>query len=381
MLSSYSVNQAGPSHMLRGVPWQDSYSVQLVCDGGVIVAAVADGLGSESHSDIGSFVASHVSVKYVADSLEDGDAEGLIETIREAFCEAYDAVLAEAARRDESAGEYDSTLCLAVFKEGTLWWGHSGDSGLICSHTDGTYQLVTRMQRDDEGRVFPLCFSERWEFGKVENVSTFLLCTDGILEVLAPPILQTMTDQAVDTRLVRMFLHPQKDDADHLEELEAGACEYWTQCDPAVLDDDKTMVVVFDVENPPATQDESYYGGPDWAEIKKQIDELLYPQSASDEKHETEDLPLDSLSDDAASRLGSSSNSVEHPKPADRTHHHRRSVLRTEMAADATEEMALLLIKTMARGASVTAECLLFLADIAAASAEDCLEQLEKRKR
>ena len=59
----YKVNLPGPYHIKKGIPCQDAYCIREAPDG-VIVAAVADGLGSEAHSDKGAKIASNSVVTY-----------------------------------------------------------------------------------------------------------------------------------------------------------------------------------------------------------------------------------------------------------------------------------------------------------------------------
>ena len=289
MLCHYSVNLRGPSHTSQDMPCQDSCSAATVREGKCVVAAVADGLGSESHSDVGSSVAADIAVHFVATVLDArSDKIDRLALIRDAYYAAYDAVLDGADRLGEPAGQFDCTLTLAVFEDGHLWWGHSGDSGLMVAHEDGSYELVTTMQRDDEGRVYPLCFDNRWVFGETSDVSTALLCTDGVLETLAPSVLAKLTDQPVDTKLARMFLHPLEGDAEHLDEVETGARAYWDAYPAKSLDDDKTLVVVFDTERLPGEREPGYYAGPDWAEVGHLMREALYSASAA---AKSEDAP------------------------------------------------------------------------------------------
>lgn len=278
MLRTYCVNIAGPSHLECGIPCQDACAVAHVGER-LMVAAVADGLGSEVHSDIGSRVACEVSVKWCAEAMATPDASGdVIAVIREAFARAYDAVLDEAERLGLPAGQFDSTLCLSVFDGETAWWGNAGDSGLVVALVDGTYVLVTRMQRDDEGRVYPLCFDERWEFGQTEGAASLMLSTDGVLEgLVAPPVLAAHADNPVDTRMTRMFLHPEPDDAEHLAEVEAQAAHYLSAYPRELLDDDKTIVVAFDDESLPGEQPAGYYDGPNWEAITARAQAGLYP--------------------------------------------------------------------------------------------------------
>lgn len=279
MLRHYEVNLAGPSHVRLGIPCQDSCAA-AVCDGAVI-AAVADGLGSESRSDVGSRVAATTAVAYCEQHLAAcEDPDDTTAMLRAACYAAYEAVLDEAARLGESPGQMDCTLCLAVFDGRSVSFGQSGDSGLVVAHSDGSYEVVTRMQRDGEGRVFPLCFDDRWEFGRCEDVATVMLCTDGVLEdLVAPPILARHADNPVDTRLVRGFLHPALDGGG-VEALQADAERYLEAFPAALLDDDKTVVVAFDDERLPADMPPPYYEGPDWDAVCAKANALVRERPA-----------------------------------------------------------------------------------------------------
>ena len=274
MLRHYEVNLAGPSHVRLGIPCQDSCAA-AVCDD-VVIAAVADGLGSESRSDVGSRVAATTAVAYCEQHLATCESpDDTTAMLRAACYAAYEAVLDEAARLGESPGQMDCTLCLAVFDGRSVSFGQSGDSGLVVAHSDGSYEVVTQMQRDDEGRVFPLCFDDRWEFGRCEDVATVLLCTDGVLEdLIAPPILARHADNPVDTRLARGFLHPALDEGG-VEALQADAERYLEAFPAALLDDDKTVVVVFDDERLPADMPPPYYEGPDWDAVCAKANALV----------------------------------------------------------------------------------------------------------
>lgn len=282
MLYTYSANIPGPSHIESGIPCQDSCAVENIA-GELVIAAVADGLGSETRSDIGSRIAADTSVSYCSDHIGAcGSDEDISAMMRQAYYSAYDAVLAKAASDSESADQYDSTLCLAIFNGDTLYWGNSGDSGMAIARKDGTYELVTTMQRDGEGRVFPLCFEDHWEFGVMQDVATVLLCTDGILEdMIAPPILKAHSDNPIDTSKAVMFLHPQEGDVENLNDVEEQARAYLESYPKRLLDDDKTLVVVFDGDSFPDRQPDPYYEGPDWKTIVEKANRALYEKTAA----------------------------------------------------------------------------------------------------
>lgn len=278
MLHTYGASVVGPWHAEAGVPCQDSNASWVSEDGTLAAAAVSDGLGSELHSDVGSEVASRVAVDYCAEHARPGaGAKETIEVLRAAYRAAYLAVLDCAAEMGEPAGEFDATLSLVLLDGDRLFWGQSGDSGIVAGMTDGTYVLVTDKQRDGEGRVYPLCFDTRWDFGVLEGAATALLCTDGVLEgMIAPPILAANSDCPLDRSKARMFLHPLADDAKHLDEVQRQVAAYLESYPRDLIDDDKTVVVVFDDERFPESQPEDYYAEPDYKAILERAYQNLY---------------------------------------------------------------------------------------------------------
>lgn len=278
MLHAYGASVAGPWHAKAGIPCQDAHASWVADDVALAVAAASDGLGSESFSHVGSATAVEAAVAHCRDHATAGAApEETLKVLRAAYGAAYAAVIDEADEMSESPGEFDSTLCLALLDGNRLFWGHSGDSGLVAGMEDGTYRLVTTMQRDEEGRVFPLCFDDHWEFGVLEGVSTVLLCTDGVLEgMIAPPILGANTDCPLDRSKAHMFLHPLEDDAEHLAEVERQAAAYLEAYPRELIDDDKTVVVLFDDAHLPASQPDAYYAEPDWEGVRARAYADLY---------------------------------------------------------------------------------------------------------
>lgn len=278
MLHTYGASVVGPWHAEAGVPCQDSNASWVSEDGTLAAAAVSDGLGSELHSDVGSEVASRVAVDYCAEHARPGaDAQETIEVLRGAYRAAYLAVLDCAAEMGEPAGEFDATLSLVLLDGDRLFWGQSGDSGIVAGMTDGTYVLVTSKQRDGEGRVYPLCFDTCWDFGVLEGAATALLCTDGVLEgMIAPPVLAANSDCPIDRSKARMFLHPLADDSKHLDEVQRQVVAYLESYPRDLIDDDKTVVVVFDDERFPESQPEDYYAEPDYEAILERAYQNLY---------------------------------------------------------------------------------------------------------
>ena len=280
MLHVYGASVVGSWHVETGVPCQDAHASWVSDDGTLAVIAASDGLGSERFSDVGSRTASQAAVAYCREHAVAGaPPEETLRVLRGAYQAASDAVCDKADEMGEPVGEFDETLVLALLDGDRLFWGQSGDSGLAAGMADGTYQLVTTMQRDEEGRVFPLCFDDHWEFGMLEGVSTVLLCTDGMLDgVFAPPVLAAQTGCPLNRAAVHLFLHPHPGDAEHLDEVERQLTAYLEACPPEVTNDDKTVVVLFG-DKPPARQSDDYYSEPDWEVIRRRAREALYAPS------------------------------------------------------------------------------------------------------
>lgn len=300
MLYSYQVNIAGPGHVLRDIPCQDSCAVWCDDAGSIVIAAVADGLGSERYSQVGSRVAAETFVSWCREHLTACEGERALEAMmREAYYACYDAVAARAAEMGESVTEFDSTLCTAIFNGDALFWGQSGDSGLVACLNDGTYVPVTTMQRDEQGRVFPLCFDDHWEFGHLEGVVTCLLATDGVLEgMLAPPVVERFAGISLDREKCHLFLHPHEGDAAHVDELQQQAEAFLAGYPRGLIDDDKTLVVICDDAEFPACQPDAYYAVPDWDEIRRKRHEAVMAAYAAEDAEETKGEDCSSAAED-----------------------------------------------------------------------------------
>jgi len=95
----------------------------------------------------------------------------------------------------ENPDDYDTTLTLAVFIKGIIYFGHAGDSGIIALCTNGFLEKVTEQQLGEgEGidrPVYPLAAESRWVFGKhKKRVNVIFLMTDGVLNKVIPLFLK-----------------------------------------------------------------------------------------------------------------------------------------------------------------------------------------------
>lgn len=273
----YAVSIAGPDHNDRGIPCQDSFYVTRN-EEGTLFAACADGLGSEQYSDIGSRIAAQISVEYCAQHFRNGEPFAEVKkTLNNAFVFAYRTILEEAQRAGNSSDEYDTTLCLAIFDDEHLYYGQSGDSGIVVLFKEGYYISITEQQRDEDGYVFPLCAGpEMWVFGEIkEAVSSVMLMTDGVFEQICPRVLKN-NDVKINVSLAKQFMDRTESTDEEINLLQKAAYSYLEEYPRRLLDDDKTLIVLFNPEEPATRLASEYYSAPNWEELYDRAKEKLY---------------------------------------------------------------------------------------------------------
>lgn len=286
---SYGITQRGEYHVKNNTVCQDAHYIKKINDN-FIIGAVADGLGSEKYSDIASKIASEISVNYCAVNIRDfHDENTILSIIKQSFAVALRSINDKAAEVGHDINEYDTTLALAVFMNDTVYYGHSGDSGIVVLGIDGKYEALTEQQRDEYGYVFPLCSGEGdWVFGSKKNVASVLLATDGMLDIFFPSLL-LFEDNPIYVALVKRFM-----DNEALcfesrgEDMVVSMMDKYVASIPAdQVNDDKTVVLLLNEKNKPARQPEAYYQVPDWNALKKKRDEayqrMAYPHLFNDD--------------------------------------------------------------------------------------------------
>ena len=256
MIYSYGISMRGARHIKNGTVCQDAHRIIKV-SGNTAVAAAADGLGSQKYSDTASKLAVNTAAEYCAQRLWDVDADGdndaeILQCIKESFAAAQDAIEAAAEASGGSPDEYDTTLSLAVLTGGGLYYGHSGDSGIIAHTESGEFIAVTEQQRDADGNVFPMFFRDKWAFGRFgQRVGAVLLATDGVFEAVCR-----------DTDMAKFFADNRSLKIDIIGEdaARARAEEYLAAIPEESINDDKTVAVLIDTGIVAAAAPQGYYG-------------------------------------------------------------------------------------------------------------------------
>lgn len=218
------VTKRGVAHRCYGTRCQDAHMIRRVKqvaiwkDGGkrdrllpgkeYVVAAVADGLGSEAHSDIGAHAAVNTAVSTMCELIGTWCATGdsalaisMPRFLEQAMIKANNAVVKKAASMELPANEFDATLAIAVYDGEQLFYGSAGDSGVIAK-TDAGFELLTRPSRVGEAGTYPLYCREKWEISSCGHVRGFLLATDGLLELLVPEF----NNENLNEKAVHLFM-------------------------------------------------------------------------------------------------------------------------------------------------------------------------------
>ena len=218
------VTKRGVAHRCYGTRCQDAHMIRRVKqvaiwkDGGkrdrllpgkeYVVAAVADGLGSEAHSDIGAHAAVNTAVSTMCELIGTWCATGdsalaisMPRFLEQAMIKANNAVVKKAASMELPANEFDATLAIAVYDGNQLFFASAGDSGVIAK-TDAGFELLTRPSRVGEAGTYPLYCREKWEISACGHVRGFLLATDGLLELLVPEF----NNENLNEKAVHLFM-------------------------------------------------------------------------------------------------------------------------------------------------------------------------------
>ncbi len=297
MIYAYGVTQQGAYHIKNNVVCQDAHKI-IKCSDNMVIAAVADGLGSEEHSDVASKTASEFSTEYCSNHIKsDSTEEEILEIIKDSFELSQNKIEQIAMENGHDLDQYDTTLSLAILIDDCLYYGHSGDSGIIAMTTDGKFCKVTEQQRDSEGRVLPLFFGEeKWIIRKYDNpVVSVFLATDGMYEILFPVYIRD-EDVSIYAALAKFFMEPKslKIEAEGEGAVQEKISKFMGNISAAQVNDDKTVAVIMNTDTSYSMQPAEYYAEPDWPSLKKKYEDAwkraAYPHLYKDEdKKETKE--------------------------------------------------------------------------------------------
>lgn len=197
----YGFSIQGKSHIDKGTVCQDSNKTGQLC-AGYYFGAVADGVGSAPHSDIGSKLAVEKLYEYCDNNIKKGMDQMDVEDVLCAGYEyAMETIQKYADSHDKKIENYDTTLSAVIYNGKKIIYAHAGDGGIIVRQTNGIVKPVTKRQKGADGTsVIPLRAGEHsWEIGTYSgNVAAVLLVTDGMLDGVFQPTLLNLPSSTME---------------------------------------------------------------------------------------------------------------------------------------------------------------------------------------
>lgn len=300
-ITYWGFSQRGESHIKNGLPCQDRCKL-LVSNGSrpIIIAAIADGVGSCALSHYGASIATEAATALLKEELDNYPNEKLEDKVvgdllRGAMQYAYDTVKKSAEEMEQLEYSFQSTLTIALYDENTLYISHAGDDGVVVVTDDGKLELVTaRIKGEEASSVYPLqAGSQYWQVFKVDrHVSGFVMATDGVLDAF-------VRGEKEGNRIYYPFIQPafetkQKNEKKVKEILEFYYTYMSSEKYRQSVTDDLTIVVVtnqgdFGDKKLPVFDEEEWNAKTE--EYQTRINAALYPESV-DKKVETIQLCL-----------------------------------------------------------------------------------------
>lgn len=287
MLGYYKMSLIGKSHLLEkfGV-CQDSSDVKTL-ENGWIIAAIADGLGSAKHSDVGSRLAVEETLHFIEINIPDfWHNESLISLLRTSFHVALKRIREESERDGNEMKDYDTTLTCAIYNGTDVVFGHVGDGGIIVLNPYGDFRVLTVAQKGEEfNAVIPLRSGpDNWMFeSSKESVVALLMLTDGIYDVACPWLIAKQ-EQKIYINYVRPFMDRNilhVNNAADFENVQKEVEEFFNSKDSEKITDDKTIVGIINTDKTPETKPDEFYDEPDWKRLSEEHKKNLYGSQSS----------------------------------------------------------------------------------------------------
>lgn len=196
--SCFGYSLQGASHVEMNVPCQDFNDFKYIEGADIIVAAIADGVGSCPLSHWGSCTAVRAAIDYTEKEIRKlyrGKKLKLTEypeipaILGSAFSYASNFVEDFAEQQNRPVSAFMSTLTLALYDGDNLYCQHVGDDGVVAQFKDGSVEMVTqRIKGEEASSVYPLQSGKKfWQFSKTDAdkrgpVVAFVMATDGVLD-------------------------------------------------------------------------------------------------------------------------------------------------------------------------------------------------------
>ena len=277
MIRNYFSSKVGRSHIRHGVNCQDYSDTIFVKD--MCISCIADGVGSAIHSEVASKMAVENVIEYLDSwyKKHDVDEREILLRISEAYSYSLDKLNTFIKKKGGNELEYDTTLDCVIYYNNHIYYGHSGDGGILALDYDGKYHIITSPQKGEDGiSVIPFRLKDFWEFVKVEApMCSVLMATDGVFDQLAIGVYKCFPI-GIHVRLAELLMNlSEKNLSDELLEMYKNQVFDFLSNNNAI-NDDITVSVIYDDSIIPLRMSVDYYTPPNWDEIIEEKNSLLY---------------------------------------------------------------------------------------------------------
>lgn len=288
-IQHYRMSLQGFSHIQRNIPCQDANNIKNLSNGWV-VAAIADGVGSAVHSEIGSKIAVEISINFIEQHIKNvqWNEQVLEALITLSFNEVLLKIQEQSKKDNYPIEDYDTTLSLIIYNGKYVIYGHCGDGGIIVLPKYGDYILLSTIQKGEEfNEVYPLRNKE-WNFGHTnEEVVSVLLATDGVFDGL---FCSTKKNEEGERALINyncdLFmnnkkLNPKITDETTAKKIQEDCISLFTGDKLKKITDDKTLLVVINTES---EAEDKEYTKPDFTKKEEEQDSWTKAQEENNTK-------------------------------------------------------------------------------------------------
>jgi len=279
MIQLYGFSIAGSSHLKKGAGCQDANKA-VKLDNGVVIAAIADGVGSCKYADVAASIAVDVSTRVCSDEIKRNGGGDLLKLIEKAFTQAELEIDKHSLSENHLITDYDTTLSLVIYDGKRITYGHCGDGGIIGLTNDGEYIKVTSPQKSEGIYVIPLRAGKgTWIIGKAnEEFSAVLLATDGVYDTFFPYLLKGQPVE-VYVPLIKYFMDNNilKVSEKTIDAVSKERESYLNSEACVSITDDKTVLVLINEDIYPLKKEDSYYAEPNWDALQLEWNKKAYP--------------------------------------------------------------------------------------------------------
>lgn len=181
---AFAVSVRGTSHETTGLPCQD-FS-QAIERNEIAIAAVADGVGSAKHSEIGAKLAVETAIQFLEkQAIVDQD---WVSVLKQAAQESLNAITKHAQDNSLSPRDLACTLLLGVCKPGHVGFLHIGDGGVVALFGENDLEVLSMPRKGEfANEVLPITSRGAIDTAVIQkadrNIKALALFSDGIENV------------------------------------------------------------------------------------------------------------------------------------------------------------------------------------------------------